>query len=308
MAEKKEESIVDKVKDFVEDAVDKVGDVVEDIVDEVKEVISGDDEKEAKKVVKKTAKKAVKKTDSDEDKKDDKKAKLEALKAKAKALEGKFKDSGNVDIKEQVTGEKEEGETLVPIEDYLKASVHLGTRVITPHMKKYIYKRRADGLAVFNTNMLDNGIREGAEYLAGFAPEQIVLVCKREAGWDAVKKFANTFGIKVFTKKYPAGTLTNTNLDDFFERDLVFICDPWLDKNAHNDAKRIKMKVLGICDSNNYTFKINQIIPGNNKSGKSLGMIFYLLTKLYAEKRGIEIEEPKIEDFVDDWENLIPPK
>ena len=48
----------------------------------------------------------------------------------------------------------EEKETLVPIEHYLKSSIHLGTRVITPDMKKYVYRRRADGLAVFNTARL----------------------------------------------------------------------------------------------------------------------------------------------------------
>jgi len=238
-----------------------------------------------------------------------KKTALEKLKAKAKELEGKFEKEKEVDIKEEVKGKEETKDMLVPIEDYLKSSIHLGTRVITPHMKKFVYRRRADGLAVFNTALLDNMVREGAKYLAQFEPEQIVLVCKREAGWKAAKKFADTLGIKVFTKKYPAGTLTNTKLDDFFERDLMFICDPWLDKNALKDANRVKMKVFSICDTNNYTFGIDKLVPGNNKSGKSLGMIFYLLTKLYIEKKKLKIEAPPIEDFIEDWELLqIPAK
>jgi small subunit ribosomal protein S2 len=234
------------------------------------------------------------------------KSKAEQLKERAKALEEKFEEvEKKVDIKKEVRGEKEEKkDILVPIEDYLKASIHLGTRVITPHMKSYVYRRRADGLAVFNTDLLDQKIKEGAEYLAKFAPEQIVVICKREAGWKAVAKFAETLGIKVFTKKYPAGTLTNTNLDNFFERDLVFICDPWLDKNALSDSNRTKTPVLSICDTNNYTFGINKIIPGNNKSAKSLGLIFYLLTKLYIEYRKLDIEAPAIQEFIEGWDEL----
>jgi len=156
----------------------------------------------------------------------------------------------------------------------------------------------------FNTDLLDEKIEEGAEYLSKFSPEQIVVICKREAGWKAVKKFADALGIKVFTKKYPTGTLTNTNLEDFFEIDLVFICDPWLDKNALTDANKIKIPVLSICDTNNYTIGIDKIIPGNNKSAKSLGIIFYLLTKLYIKNRKLDIKVPEIEEFVEGWDDL----
>ncbi len=321
----KEESIVERVAHATEDVLEKVGGVAEEIIENVGEAIehvvetageavekiaeelSDDEEKKAKE---KTAKK---KESAEEEKKDmasastdEKKAKL---KAKLEALQAKFKDVEKINIKEKVTGEKSEpADTLVPIEDYLKASMHLGTRVITPQMRKYIYKRRADGLAVFNTTMIDAKMREAGAYLAKFAPEDIIVVCKREAGWQAVKLFSETLGIRSFMKKYPAGILTNTNLKDFFECKLVFICDPWLDKNALTDANKVGVPVLGICDSNNYHFGMDHFIAGNNKSAKSLGMIMYLLTKVYVEYRKIDVIVPLVEQFIDDWENLIPPK
>ena len=114
---------------------------------------------------------------------------------------------------------------------------------------------------------------------------------------------------QAFTKKYPAGTLTNTNLEDFFERDLVFICDPWLDKNALKDANSIKIPVLSICDTNNYTLGIDHVIPGNNKSAKSIGFILHMLLKLYVEKKGLkDITVPPIQEFVEGWDDLLPPK
>jgi len=242
--------------------------------------------------------------------KEDKKAKLAKLLEKAKKLEGKVEEVKDVNLKKKVKPEDEQEakDTLVSMEDYLKSSIHLGTRVITPDMRKYVYRRRADGLAVFNTAMLDDLIRSGADFLSKFAPEEIILVCKREAGWKAANKFAELTGMRVFTKKYPAGILTNTKLENFTEANLIFICDPWLDKNALEDANRVGIPVLSVCDTNNFTAGINHIIPGNNKSAKSLGMIFYLLSKLYTEARGIKAKVPPISEFIDDWENLLPPK
>lgn len=262
----------------------------------------------AKKTEEKEEPKVVESTETKEKKI---KALKEKLQAKAKALESKVEEAKEIEskeLKEQVKGEKEEKkEMLVPIEDYLKSSIHLGTRVITPDMRSYVYRRRADGLAVFNTALLDDKLREGGEYLANFSPEQIIVVCKREAGWKAVEKFAQTLGIKMFTKKYPSGVLTNTNLENFFETDLVLICDPWLDKNALSDANKIKLKVMSICDTNNFTQGIDKIVPGNNKSWKSLGMIFYLLTKMYIEKREMSVKVPGIEEFIEGWDSLQPP-
>ncbi len=241
-----------------------------------------------------------------EESSEEKKAKLLE---RAKKLAKGVKEEKKVSLKEKIKDEEgEKKEMLVPIEDYLKSSIYLGTRVITPDMRKYVYRRRADGLAVFNTSLLDEKLRECAEFLAKFEPEDIVVICKREAGWKGVSKFAETLGIRSFTKKYPAGVLTNTALSNFQEANLVFICDPWIDKNAMRDAMRIKIPILSICDTNNYTSGITQILPGNNKAAKSLGFIFFILTRLYIEKKKLKIKAPPIQEFVDDWDNLQPPQ
>ena len=267
------------------------------------------EEKEEKQLEAKTQK--VKEEKEIELKKETTAEKKAKLLEKAKALEKAIDETEKVSV-EKIKIKKEDDEvkkdTLVPMEDYLKSSIHLGTRVITPDMRSYVYRRRADGLAVFNTALLDDKIREGADYLAQFAPGDMILVCKREAGWKAADKFAELFGIRKFTKKYPAGILTNTNLDNFFETKLVFICDPWLDKNALADANKVNVPVLSICDTNNFTRGVKKIIPRNNKSGKSVGMILYLLARIYSEKRNLNVQIPPIQEFIDDWDNLQPPK
>jgi small subunit ribosomal protein S2 len=280
--------------------IEKAKDIAEEIVEEAEEMVQ-DVENAADKVVKKaTTKKAP----------TSKKSKLDLLKEKAKLLEAGVKESSTEDlaskVKQKDDVQEDKGDLLLPLEDYMKSSIHLGTRVITPDLKPFVYRRRADGLAIFNTSKIDEKIREVADYIAEFKPEQITVVGKREAAWPALETFAELTGVKVFTKKYPSGVLTNSNLDDFMETDLIIIVDPWLDKNALNDAKRIKVPVVAICDTNNYLQKVDKFLIGNNKSYKSLGMIFYLIAKLYREKTKADFPEPNIKDFVPDWDVLQP--
>jgi len=195
--------------------------------------------------------------------------------------------------KKNVDGKKE---TLIPLEDYIKCAVHLGTKVITPHMKKYVYKRRADGLAVINTAIIDEKLREAIDFLIQYPTKEIYLVCKREAGWPAVKKFGEVTGIKVFTKKYPPGVTTNLILEDFFESELTVICDPWIDKNALNDTARLKKPVLSLCDTNNFTTNVTKIIPCNNKSKKSIGCILYILAREFTKSKKLPFDA-QLEDF-----------
>jgi len=221
------------------------------------------------------------------------KEKKRALLKKVKKLKEKFEKPKTEELKEKVKIKKKE--MVIPLEEYIKVGIYLGTRVVTPNMRPFVYRRRADGLAIFNTDLIDEKLKEGIEYLSKFAPEDVVLVCKREAGWKAAKKFGEITGIRVFTKKYPAGILTNKELPDFFENELTIITDHWVDKNALNDTLKVHKKVLMICDTNNFSKGADQIILGNNKSSKSLGLIFYLLVNGYCKARGIKADIPDLE-------------
>ena len=196
----------------------------------------------------------------------------------------------------EIKKQKETGETLIPLEDYIKCAVHLGTKVITPHMRKFVYKRRADGLAVINTVAIDEKLREAIKFLIDYETEKIYLVCRREAGWDAAEKFAEVTGIRTFTKKYPPGITTNLILEDFFEAELTIICDPWMDRNAMFDTYKLKKPVLGLCDTNNFTTYVTKLIPCNNKAKKSIGCILFILAREYCKAKKIPFKA-KIEDF-----------
>lgn len=194
-----------------------------------------------------------------------------------------------------------EEQFLVPLEDYLKAGLHIGTKFRTKHMAKFIYKVRPDGLSVFNVEQINDRLRLAANLLSEYSPEEILIVCRRENGWKAVKKFSEITGIKSFIGRYPPGVLTNANLDDFVEAKVVLVADPWPDKNAVNDAAKLGIPVIALCDTNNDCRNMDLVVPCNNKGKKSLGIIFFVLAEEYMKGRKLIKSEKDFKSKIDDF-------
>ena len=310
--------IIDNIKDSVEEVAEDVEEIIEDAAEEGEEIdkeiaedlageevkdavreLSGEElEKAAEAESIETKEKPKKKAKSTEKTLEEKKKELAE---KIKKLKGKVEVTTTEELKKEVKGKKK-GEPLLPLDDYVKSGIYLGTRVVTPEMRPFVYRRRADGLAIFNTDLIDEKLKEGIEYLSGFEPSDVIVVCKRAAGWRVVEMFSKLTGIRAFTKKYPAGILTNTDLDTFFEAELALIVDSWLDKNAVADVKKVKKKILMVCDTNNFSSRADEFVIGNNKSSKSLGLIFYLLTKGYCKARKLTTEKdiPELDWWIGD--------
>ena len=132
--------------------------------------------------------------------------------------------------------EQEQSNFLVPLDEYLKVGLHIGTKFRTKYMEPFIYKIRPDGLAVLNVQKINERIGLAAKFLAQYKPEDILIIGRRENGWKAIKLFSQITGIRAFAGRYPPGILTNTNLDNFIEAKIVLVTDPWPDKNVVRDA------------------------------------------------------------------------
>lgn len=190
---------------------------------------------------------------------------------------------------------------LVPLDEYLKVGLHIGTKFRTKYMENFIYKIRSDGLAVLNVQKIDERIGVAAKFLSQYNPEDIIIVCRRENGWKAVKAFGKATGIRIFPGRYPPGILTNPQLEEFMEAKILLAADPWPDKNAVRDAVRIGMPVIGLCDTNNESNYIDLVVPCNNKGKKSLGLLFYILAKEYLKHRGTIKEDSEFKYKMDDF-------
>ena len=193
---------------------------------------------------------------------------------------------------------------LVARDVYLKSGIHIGTKFRTKYMEQFIYKTRPDGLSVLNLQKIDERIKIAAAFLAQYNQEDILVISRRENGWKAVELFGKLTGIRVFAGRYPPGILTNPNLEEYTEAKIVLVVDAWPDRNAVIDAVKVGIPVIALCDTNNQSNFIDLVVPCNNKGKKSLGLLFYILTKEFLIlkgklKEGEELKE-KLEDFTEE--------
>jgi len=193
---------------------------------------------------------------------------------------------------------------LIDSNEYLKSGIHIGTKFKTKYMANFIYKTRPDGLSVLNLKKIDERLKIAANLLANYEPKDIIIVSRRENGWKALKKLHELTGIRVITGRYPPGILTNLNLKTFSQPKIMFVCDPWPDKNAVEDAARIGIPTIALCDTNNQSNNLDLVVPCNNKGKKSVGLAFFLITREFLKKKGIinSNEEMKagLEDFIEE--------
>jgi len=197
----------------------------------------------------------------------------------------------------------QEEKFFVPRDVYLKSGIHIGTKFRTKYMEQFIYKTRPDGLSVLNLQKIDERLKIAAAFMTQYKPEDILVVCRRENGWKAVELFGKLTGIRVFAGRYPPGILTNPNLEIYIEAKIMFVVDAWPDRNAVIDAVKVGIPVIALCDTNNQSNFIDFVVPCNNKGKKSLGLLFFILTKEILRLKGKTKEADeitKIEDFTEE--------
>ena len=178
-----------------------------------------------------------------------------------------------------------EQQLLVPLDTYLRAGLHIGTKFKTKYMEPFIYKIRPDGLAVLNVQAIDKRLAVVAAFLSRFEPRDILVIGKRENGWKAMHMFSRLTGVRTYPGRYHPGILTNPELEDFMEAKVVLVTDPWPDKDAVKDAVHVSSSVIALCDTNNETTYVDLALPCNNKGRKSLGLVFYILAREYLLRR-----------------------
>ncbi len=195
----------------------------------------------------------------------------------------------------------EQQQFLVPLDTYLKAGLHIGTKFRTKYMEPFIYKVRPDGLSVLNIQIIDQRVGLVAKFLTQFKPDDILVVGKRENGWKAIKMFAKMTGIKSYAGRYPPGILTNPKLDEFTEVKVLLVTDPWPDKDAVKDAVKTGAVVIGLCDTNNDATYVDIVVPCNNKGKKSLGLFFWIVAREYMKAHGLIKDEKEMAYSLDDF-------
>ena len=178
-------------------------------------------------------------------------------------------------------------ELLVPVEEYLTAGVHIGTKFKNGFSDEYVLKSRPDGLKVIDTAKIDEKLRALINVVSRFDPSEIAIMGRRENAKRPLQMIKNLIGFDVYTGRYLPGMMSNAELDSYKEYKVVIVCDPLTDKNILEEAFDLGVFTAGFCDTNNKPMKLDLVVPVNNKGKKSLGLVLMILAKQYMINKGI---------------------
>jgi len=195
---------------------------------------------------------------------------------------------------------------LIKQEKYLESGIHIGTKIKVIDMAPFIYRQRNDGLYVLDLRKIDERIRFAGKELGKYNPSEILIVASRTYSSTAAAKFCELTGCKLLTGRFVPGVLTNVARPDYSEPNLIFICDPKGERQAVQDAGKIGISLIGLCDTDNYKTFIDWVIPCNNKGRRSLALIFYLLAREMLMGSGKIASYDDFKSTIEDFEGIEP--
>jgi small subunit ribosomal protein S2 len=196
----------------------------------------------------------------------------------------KFTETKNAEATENT--EEQKSTSLVPIDEYLAAGVHIGTQQKTANMMKFVYRVRTDGLYVLDIQATDERIKLAANFMSKYDPARILVVSARQYGQYPAKMFAKAIGARSMVGRFIPGTLTNPTVENFFEPDVIIVTDPTGDAQVIKEAVDISIPVVALCDTNNMTSDVDFVIPTNNKGRKALSLVYWLLAREISKANG----------------------
>jgi small subunit ribosomal protein S2 len=193
-------------------------------------------------------------------------------------------------------------EFLTDQADYLEVGIHIGTKVKTPGMKRFIYKVREDGLYLLDLSTIDSRIKLAARLLSKYEPKEIVVTASRIYAVSAASKFAEIIGARLMTGRVMPGVFTNPNRDDFTEPEIILISDNRNERQAVKEANKTNIPIVALCDTDNWIKFVDLIVPCNNKGRKSLSLIYFLLAREFMKEKGLIKSNEEFKYKVSDFE------
>ncbi|MCL4391179.1 MAG: 30S ribosomal protein S2 [Candidatus Parvarchaeota archaeon] len=185
------------------------------------------------------------------------------------------------------------------LEAYKTYGTRIGANANNKAFERFVFKKIPNKFTILNIKLIDERIKLAAKFLNNYKRKEVLLVSTLDSAYYSVYNFSKLMNISVNFGRYLAGSLTNISYKNFFEPKVLLITDPKSNRRAINDAKKTNVPIVGIANTDNSTAFLDLIIPGNNKSGNSIGLILFLLALNMAKKEEKEkLEKISLEDFV----------
>jgi small subunit ribosomal protein S2 len=194
---------------------------------------------------------------------------------------------------------------LLPLEELLAAGLHIGTRIKTVDMEKYIFRVRPDGLFILNIGDTNEKIRVAAKFMARFEPQRVLAVSSRLYGKTPIEKFAELTKTTAIVGRFMPGLISNPLQPHHAEPQVVLVTDPRADWQAIKEATSVGVPVISLCDTDNVFAGVDFVIPVNNKGRRALAVVYWLLTRQVLRERGELPQDGNLTSTIDDFETKL---